>query len=58
MSTILTEKCFKTLSDRLSTLKYSDAPKAAEYLEECRVNGSLDDNVASLMNQIANKQKE
>lgn len=44
MSTILTEKCFKTLSDRLSTLKYSDAPKAAEYLEECRVNGSLDDN--------------
>jgi len=41
---ILTQECHKKLSDKVFNMKYKERPIMAEYLEECRLNGSLDDN--------------
>ena len=41
---IITKNCHKMLSDKVFNMKYKERPVMAEYMEECRLNGSLDDN--------------
>ena len=41
---IITKKCYETLVNQLFVLEHNEIPSAARYMEECRQNGSLDDN--------------
>ena len=41
---LLTQKCYNDMADTLYRLRYTEAPKFAEHIDECRSNGSIDDN--------------
>lgn len=41
---ILTKKCYEKLVQQLFVLEHDEIPSTARYMEECRQNGSLDDN--------------
>ena len=41
---LLTQKCYNNMADTLYKLRYTEAPKVAEHIDECRSNGSIDDN--------------
>ena len=41
---LLTQKCYNNMADTLYKLRYVEAPKIAEHIDECRSNGSIDDN--------------
>lgn len=41
---IITQNCYSIIANKLHDLKYKEHPKLAEHLEECRNNGSLEDN--------------
>lgn len=41
---LLTQKCYNNMADTLYKLRYVETPKVAEHIDECRSNGSIDDN--------------
>lgn len=44
MSIILTRECHSNLTKTLNDMRYIEQPKIAQYIDECRQIGALDDN--------------
>lgn len=44
LNMLLTKNCYENMAKKLYQLRYSDAPKLGEHIDECRSNGSIDDN--------------
>lgn len=41
---LMTKKCYNNIANKIYDLRYKDAPRVAERINECRSNGSIDDN--------------
>lgn len=41
---LLTRKCYDSIASKLYDLRYKEAPRIADRIDECRSNGSIDDN--------------
>lgn len=44
MKRIITRECYDMLVEKIENLKYNEINKLSEHVDECRLNGSLEDN--------------
>lgn len=44
MKRIITKKCYDMLVEKIDNLKYNEIHKLSQHVDECRLNGSLEDN--------------